>query len=96
MNYVSKLFGTSLEWLNLLLHFIVSDDIEENFLVFFTVKKSESDAGIAESTRSTYTVQVAFVVWEMMLLRNIKVYHKLDCVHVETSREQICCDYHIN
>ena len=38
MNYVSKLFSTSIEWLNLTLHVIVSDDVEEVFLIIFTIE----------------------------------------------------------
>jgi hypothetical protein len=45
----------------------VIDDFKEVFLVFFAIKKSESDAGVAESARSSNTVQVALIVWEMML-----------------------------
>ena len=62
MNYVTKLFSSSFKLLNLVLHLIVADDIEEKFLIICTIKQSESNAGIAESTRSSDTVQVAFVV----------------------------------
>ena len=96
MNYVGKLFSASIEWLNLVLHLIVTDDFKEVFLIFFAIKKSESDAGVAESARSSNTVQVALIVWEMMLWRNIEIDDKLNSVHVKSTRKQICCNDHIN
>ena len=41
-------------------------------------------------------MQVAFKVWEIMLWWNIKIDDKLYGVHVESTREQICCYNHIN
>ena len=41
-------------------------------------------------------MQVAFIVWEMLVCRNIKIDDKLYGVHVESTREQICWNYHIN
>ena len=77
MNYVAKLFGASFELLYFFLHLIVADDVEEKFLMIFIIEQSESNASIAESTRSSYTVLVAFVVWDkdiiFTLRRNIKI-----------------------
>ena len=74
----------------------MSDDVEEVFLIFFAIEKSESYAWVAESARSSNTVQVTFIVWEMILRGDIEVDDKLYCVHVKTSRENIRCDNHID
>ena len=40
MNYVGKLWSASSEGQNFFLHIIVADDIEEIFLILFTIEES--------------------------------------------------------
>jgi len=96
MNYVGKLFSTSRKGQNLFFHLIVLDDIKEIFLIFFTIEESESNTGVAKSARPSNTMQVAFIVWEMMLWWNIKIDDELYGMHVKSTREQICCYDHID
>jgi len=85
------LFSASFEWLDLVLHFIVANDFEEIFLILISIEESESDSGIAKSANSSNTMHVAFIVWEMILWRNVKIDNELNGMHVKTTREQICC-----
>jgi len=45
----------------------VADDFEEIFLILLSIEESESDSGIAESARSSNTMHIALIVWEMIL-----------------------------
>ena len=72
------------------------NDLPKGLLVLIAIKNCQCKACVTEAPWSTDSVQVIFEIWDyfpiLSLNRYIKIDHKLDLMHVETSWQEICCD----
>ena len=91
-----ELLGSALELLDLRLHLVVLNDLPEALLVLLAVEQGQRETDVAESARTTYSVDVVFEVRLSMLLRDVEIDDQFDLTHIKTSSQQIGRDDHRN